>query len=140
MREFLRHPSDIPVDVKILREDELRLAQLKDVGSGGVCCRVARPIREGCQVEFAVPSLCSGFTGRGVVVWCQAAAENFQVGIQFLNRRDRFQARLVEQLSQIEHFRREMEISEGRFMDGEQAAKEWIARHAEEFDRQFPLA
>lgn len=140
MREFLRHPSDIPVDVRILRQTDLRPAQLKDVSVGGVCCRVARPIRAGCQVEFAVPSLCSGFTGRGVVVWCQPAADTFQVGIQFVNYRDRFQARLVEQLSQIEHFRREMEQSEGRFMDGEQAAREWISRHAEEFDRQFPLA
>lgn len=140
MREFLRHPSDIPADVRIVRSADMRPAQLKDVSVGGVCCRVSRPIPSGSHVEFAVPSLCAEYIGRGMVVWCDVADSNYEVGIQFLSHRDTFQARMVEQLCQIEHYRREVEHQEGRFMDGEQAASEWICRHAEEFDRLFPLA
>ena len=44
--------------------------------------------------------------------------------------------RANQQLCQIEEYRRAMR-DRGRELDGEQAASEWIAQHAEEFARAF---
>ncbi len=138
MREFLRHPSDIPVDVRILRDPDSRQAQLKDISVAGLCCRVSRPIASGSHVEFTVPSLDSDYCGRGIVIWCRPLEESYQLGIQFLSDRDSYRARMVAQLCQIEHYRREVEHREGRYMDGEQAAMEWINRYAEDFNQHYP--
>ena len=50
---------------------------------------------------------------------------------------DLFKAKMVEQLSQIEHYRNRLWVEEGRIIDGEQAAQEWIARYAKEFAEAF---
>ena len=98
----------------------------------------------GCMMSvvaaFAVASLCQNFTGRGVVVWCQEHENAFHVGIQFTSLRDTFQARMVEQLCQIELYRREVAQQEDRCLSSEQAAAEWIEHYAEEFNRHFPLS
>ena len=40
---------------------------------------------------------------------------------------------MVEQVCQIEHYRREVLRVEGRVLDAESAAVEWIGRYAAEF-------
>src|SRR5690606_15550149 len=121
-----------------IREPENHHGQMKDVSVAGLCCHVEEPIRRGSQVEFSVPAVDRDYCGRGTVVWCHPVKDNYQLGIQFNCPRDAFRARMVEQLSLIEHYRREVEMLEGRCLDGEQAAAEWISRYAEDFARRFP--
>ncbi|MBL8423886.1 MAG: hypothetical protein JNK06_10380 [Candidatus Accumulibacter phosphatis] len=40
---------------------------------------------------------------------------------------------MVEQVCQIEHYRREVRRRERRELDAEAAAQEWIARYADQF-------
>tara|TARA_R110001592_G_scaffold59660_13_gene181124 strand:+ start:5431 stop:5568 length:138 start_codon:yes stop_codon:yes gene_type:complete len=44
---------------------------------------------------------------------------------------------MVEQVCQIENYRREVKKREGRELDPEEAAVEWIAAYAEDFNRRF---
>lgn len=44
-----------------------------------------------------------------------------------------FAARMVEQIQLIEHYRQEVLRAEGRELDGDSAALEWIARYAAQF-------
>ncbi|WP_373083906.1 PilZ domain-containing protein [Zhongshania sp.] len=138
MREFVRHPSDIPLDVKILSEPGARHAHMHDVSMAGLSCLVAREIKTGSRVEFYVPSISDESSGRGTVVWCRPKREKYQLGIQFHTGEDLFRARMVEQLCQIEHYRREVEELESRILTSEEAAAEWISRYAADFDRLFP--
>ncbi|AMO68031.1 type IV pilus assembly PilZ [gamma proteobacterium BDW918] len=139
MREFVRHPSDIPLDVKILSEAGARHAHMHDVSMAGLSCLVAREIKAGSRVEFYVPSISEESSGRGTVVWCRPQREKYQLGIQFHAGKDVFRARMVEQLCQIEHYRREVEQLESRILSSEEAAEEWISLYAADFDRLFPL-
>jgi hypothetical protein len=40
---------------------------------------------------------------------------------------------MVEQLCHIEHYRKEVRDTEGRILDGEAAAREWISKFAAKF-------
>ena len=139
MRELIRHPSDIPLDVKILSEPGARHAYMHDVSLAGMSCLVSREIAVGSRVEFYVPSLSGESSGRGTVVWCRPKREKYQLGIQFNAEKDAFRARMVAQVCQIEHYRREVKSIEGRVLDSEAAALEWIPRYAADFDRLFAV-
>ena len=66
----------------------------------------------------------------------QAAVGGFEVGIEF-NAQEAFKSKMVEQLCQIEEYRQLMLREQGREIDGEEAAREWISRHAREFSDSF---
>jgi hypothetical protein len=59
--------------------------------------------------------------------------------ISFNTEQNSFTARMVEQICQIEHYRQEVEQLEGRILDSEEAAEEWLQRYAEDFNRIFSL-
>ena len=44
-----------------------------------------------------------------------------------------FSTRMVEQVQQIRHYRQEVLRVEGRMLDDDSAAREWIARYAATF-------
>ena len=140
MRQFVRHPSDIPVDVRVIAAPDSSHGQMENVSLTGLCCRVDEPVEPGSHIEFAVPSLSEDYTGEGVVMWCQPSSRCFQLGIRFASEEHAYRARMVEQLCQIEAYRRQVARREGRQIDGETAAMEWIGRYAEDFQRIFPLA
>lgn len=143
MREFLRHPSNIPIDVRVVSERVEQVeehANTRDVSMAGLCCLVDHEIPCGSDVEFRVPLLSEEYVGRGTVVWCRPGREGYQLGIEFSRQDDVFRVKMVEQLCQIEAYRREIRACDGRELDGEQAAREWIKRFADDFNRRFTMA
>ena len=60
------------------------------------------------------------------------------MGVEFLDRDDSFRARMVEQVCHIEQYKRQVLETEGRVLNGEQAAKEWIRRYAASFPNLLP--
>ena len=73
------------------------------------------------------------FEVRGQVVWCRAESGVFEIGVAFLNPSDLFQVRMVEQICHIEQYKADVLASEGRRLNGEQAAQEWIQKFAGDF-------
>ena len=51
------------------------------------------------------------------------------MGIEHLGPKDKARLDMVEQVSHIEHYRADIKAAEGRELTGEQAAREWIAKH-----------
>jgi Tfp pilus assembly protein PilZ len=133
MREFIRHPNDIPIacDVTGQGTDE----RLKDVSEGGLCFVADEPIESGSHVHIEIPVEQPPFRVDGTVVWCRPAAERYDVGVQFSTETREFSVRMVEQICQIEHYRKEILATEGRELSCEEAAREWIARNAADFPR-----
>ena len=140
MRHFVRHPSEIPVDVRVISERASHTSQICNVSNGGLCCDLAQPLPVGALVDYRIPQIAEDYLGCGRVVWCERQCQGFRVGIQFSNEQDAYRARMVEQLCQIECYRRRVAQTEGRQLSGEQAAAEWISRHAADFDRCHTLS
>lgn len=146
MRRFVRHPAEIPIELeergrrsrcgttaRAAAQSRRRASMLQNLSVGGLCCEVDRFIAEGTAIRIRIPVVNPEYTGQGVVVWCRPQNSHYEVGIQFEREEEAFKSRMVEQICLIEQYRKRIRAAEGRELDGEQAAREWIARYAGEF-------
>ena len=136
MRRFMRHPSDIPIELKVEQCDRRAAAQrrlLNDVGAGGLSFHSAMQIPVGSIVTIRIPTVSTAFEFRGHVTWCIEATDCFNVGLAFDDRDEAFKARMMEQVCHIERYKRSVQREEGRSLTGEEAAREWIEKYASEF-------
>lgn len=148
MRQFIRHPSDIPIHFQV-DEQEAPIAQrVKDVSLGGLCFTTDKPLKPGSPIHIHIPldyqvakaqtetpqaaKTGEGFDADGVVAWCRQEGEVYAVGVQFADPSTQFGVRMVEQVCHIEHYRYDLS-QQGRELSSEEAAREWVERFAEEF-------
>ncbi|MFT5579524.1 MAG: hypothetical protein ACI9WS_002283 [Paraglaciecola psychrophila] len=132
MRRFVRHPTDIPIDVmvsSITPQHESDCA-MTSLSQGGLSCDVDRPVKMGCKVSIGISSVSPPYQGVGEIVWCRPKADHFEVGVNFTDAEEAFRSRMVQQVCQIEHYKNAVFEKEGRVLGGEQAAQEWIEKYA----------
>ncbi|VAW85528.1 hypothetical protein MNBD_GAMMA16-154 [hydrothermal vent metagenome] len=132
MRKFIRHPSDVPIEfaienIKITRDT------LSNISVGGLALRSDERIEVGLLINVAVPTVHPPFLAKGRVAWCLKRKEYFDIGVQFVEKEDTYRVRMVEQICHIEHYKKEILENEGRILNGEEAALEWIAKYASDF-------
>lgn len=139
MRHFLRHPSDMPVELIQRRQAFLPHQRLNNISLGGVACNSPKGFRKGTAVELRIPLLGEQARYPGVVAWCRRQTDNYLVGVAFIDEDTLFRARMVEQICQIEHYRRQREQQSGEPLEVEKVAREWIALHAENFPGTAPI-
>ena len=139
MRHFLRHPSDMPVELIQRRQAFLPHQRLNNISLGGVACNSPKGFRKGTAVELRIPLLGEQARYPGVVAWCRRQADNYLVGVAFIDEDTLFRARMVEQICQIEHYRRQREQQSGESLEVETVAREWIALHAANFPGTAPI-
>lgn len=132
MRGFIRHPTDIPLEVQPA-DTAARGETLRDVSCGGLSFRHAVPLVPGALVQVRIAIVAPAFEARSRVVWCQPDGAAWLVGIEFLEADDLFRARMVEQICHIERYRQAQRDEYGRLLSGHDAAREWIALHAADF-------
>ena len=135
MREFIRHPSTVPIQINEF-EGEIKHGNntLNNISFGGVSCFCNEPVEVGSNVSIRIGCVDPDFEMTGRAVWCRPKDEAYEVGIEFLASKDKiYLLRMVEQLCHIEHYRNEVLRKEGRQMSSEQAAKEWIEKFANSF-------
>ncbi|WP_061238004.1 PilZ domain-containing protein [Ectopseudomonas composti] len=133
MRKFLRHPSDMPVELVLRRQAPIPRQRLNNISLGGVACNSPRGFRRGTSVELRIPLLGDQAHYPGVVAWCRRLEDDYLVGIAFIDEDTLFRARMVEQICQIQHYRQQLEHESGQPMAIEQCAQDWIAKHAAQF-------
>ena len=131
MRSFLRHPSDIPIEIR--KNDHPSAERLSNVSFGGLAIESHEFLAQDTLVNIRLPTITPDFATTGRVVWCTKRNGNYDIGIQFLDESDLYLARMVEQICHIEHYRTKVRENEGRMLSGEEAAREWIAKHAHDF-------
>ena len=139
MRKFVRHPSSIPIELAIERASVQQIPELRNISNGGFACAVDEPIAVGSEIQLRIPLIWPEYRGCGVVVWCRPSPPCYEVGIEF-GSQDAFKTKMVEQLCQIEHYRQQVLNDEGRELNSEQAAGEWISLYACEFSELFSKA
>lgn len=135
MRQFIRHPTAIPIALQVASLPRRPWITLRDISLGGISCQVDEAIPVGSQVSINIGSVSPPYNGKGQVVWCLPRACRFDVGVAFHDSAEAFRVRMVEQVCQIEEYRRAVLAREGRTLDSEQAALEWIGKYAADFPR-----
>jgi hypothetical protein len=135
MRRFVRHPAHIPIEIDgvsplLESHDD---CSMNDVSQGGLSCTLDHPLALHSLVCVHIPSVCPEYKGKGEVVWCHKNDEGYDIGIRFSNTQEAFKSRMVQQICQIEHYKNIIFEKEGRVLDEDQAAEEWIQKHAADF-------
>ena len=132
MRQFIRHAAGIPIQLSA--DDQPDGAhRAYNVGVGGLALQAERELEVGCVVHVRIPFVEPAFETVGRVVWCVPRGTGAEIGIEFLNRDDAFQARMVEQVCYIENYRNAVNRTEGRILTVEEAAAEWIIKYGAQF-------
>jgi hypothetical protein len=134
MRQFIRHLSDVPIEVRSAADSDYVGRCGKNVGFGGLAFMSDTAIKPETMVALRMPCLSPVFevtTAR--VTWCKNEGGQYAVGVQFLDADVAFRVRMVEQICHIENYRRDVEIQDGRKLTTEEAAKEWIKKYASSF-------
>ncbi len=142
MRNFIRHPTRVPIDVVSLAGSDAApgargaptgAREIIDVGEGGLAFQLSRALEPGTLVRVRIALVDPAFETLARVVWCRPARPGFQAGAAFVDAADAFRARMVEQVCHIESYRQQVLEREHRALSSEAAATEWIARFAARF-------
>lgn len=133
MRSFIRHPSDIPIEIKPVASPEGSAEVLINISYGGLCFNSQAPLLPGAIVSLHIELGCNKTDVRARVSWCREKDTGYDMGVEFLDASDSYAVRMVEQVCYIEHYRREVLVNEGRTLSSEEAALEWISENAADF-------
>ncbi|WP_158269335.1 PilZ domain-containing protein [Saccharospirillum sp. MSK14-1] len=137
MRQYIRHATDIPLSVQAA-DTSPPDARLKNFSCGGLSFCSDRAITLGQRLRLSIDIDEPPFEIDGQVVWCHVQDEQYLIGVCFHTDQDAFSVRMVEQLCRIEEYREKVQRTEGRDIDRDQAAREWIELHAAEFPNWQP--
>lgn len=132
-RQYIRHPSRMPIRFDLHGDLVHHDDYLCNVSEGGLCFATEIALDPGQAIHLTIPLLGQSYEADGQVAWCQKIGRGYEVGVRFLSPQDHFNVRMVEQLCHIEDYRQQVEHEEGRVLTSEQAAEEWVARFAESF-------
>jgi len=133
MREYIRHPADIPIEITKADSDVGNKQALNNISIGGLSCQTDDYFENGTIVKIRIDLVNPVFETLAKVVWCRVLENKFEIGVQYENENDEFKLHMVEQICHIEHYRNEARVLEGRNLTGEEAAQEWIKKYADKF-------
>ena len=132
-RSYLRHPSDIPIDILPEAVDAGDTRLLHNVSHGGLSFSADQMHGQGEVVRIRIALVSPVFEAVGKVVWCHGTDGHYIVGVEFLDDVDLFRARMVEQICHIEHYKKTQVETDGRSLTSQEAALEWINKFAGDF-------
>jgi len=133
MRRYIRHPSDIPIEINQERSSDLATENLMNVSLGGLSFHSKEPYVLGSHLKITIFAVTPAYEAMAKVRWCDEHDGNFEIGVELLNENDVFKTRMVEQVCHIAHYKRQVYLTEGRELSGAEAANEWIMKFAHEF-------
>ena len=133
MRQYIRHPANIPIEVKARDQETHDTHNTVNLGAGGLAFRSDREFAQSEVVEIRISFVQPPFDVKARVAWCKPHGNGFELGVEFLNRDDAYMTRMVEQVCHIENYRKATLHAEGRQLSSEEAAREWIGKYAAGF-------
>lgn len=137
-REFIRHPSDIPISVVMAGAFNQMSLALNNISKGGLAFTSDADLQLGSMVKIKIKSVKPVFIVKGIVAWCEPMGDYYDIGVEFIGTEDAYRVRMVEQVCHIEHYKRSVKEKEGRVVSGEKAAIEWITKYASTFPNPEP--
>lgn len=132
MKRFINHPAEFPIVVSTAGSERCDQTSLCHLSDGCLTCHLLRAFSTGEPVTLEVPAICQPCTLLGNVANCHRCGEGFRLNIRFEDDDEIFKSKMLEQVCQIEHYRREL-LRKGRALDRETAAYEWIEQYSDQF-------
>ncbi|MDX8404106.1 MAG: PilZ domain-containing protein [Mariprofundaceae bacterium] len=133
-RQFYRHPVNVPIQI-FPQGAMFEEAPLSDLSEGGLAFQTNVYIEVGHILKINIPYVEPPFEAPCVVRWQRVLDDNqghFEVGVMFLDEETAFRVRMVEQICHIKDYQ-EIHAGHGRELSFEDAAFEWIEKHAADF-------
>lgn len=131
-RKFIRHPVDMPIKVYPQDQSLVPGPEMRDVSNGGISFFTNVALTKNSLLTIAIPHVAPPFEEKCVVCWCRNMGDGFEIGVRFMNQEGMFRAHMVEQVCHIRDYRLQAS-RQGRPLSSDEAAKEWISKHAEGF-------
>ena len=132
-RKYMRHPTEVPIEVVKERDKDSSKKQLHDISYGGLSFDSQIRQKKDQPVRIRISIADSLVEVEGRVVWCRRRGHHFEVGVTFTGEDQANRIRMVEQICQIESYRQRIQETEGRRMSSQEAGLEWINKYAEGF-------
>ncbi len=133
MRKYIRHPAEIPIEMVPANQTTLEVHMSKDIGLGGLSFKSLSSVEKGTIVNLSIPSINPESQIQGKVVWCMEHRDSVDIGIQFTDQSNAYNAKIVEQLCHIKHYQKKIKQIEGRELTDEGAAREWHEKFSTDF-------
>jgi len=130
--DMIRHPVDIPLEVKAVVAHDAQ-ANRKQVVCGQLSFHFPMMIAVGVLLSICIPSINAQEKLQGQVTSISQSSHGFMIAMSFQSETEAFRMRMLEQLCQIEDYRQHVLEREGRQLNQEQAASEWIDYYAATF-------
>jgi len=136
MRQYIRHPVSVPIEVSLVNGPFLGDApHASDLGVGGLAFSSSQKFEPGMLVHIRIAHTRPAFETEAKVVWCRSRQQGTDVGVAFLNEDDAYKARMVEQVCYIENYQHAVKRHEGRSLTPQEAAIEWVSKFAANFPK-----
>ncbi len=133
MRQFIRHPADIPIEYHLEGKWSQSREPLNNISTGGLSFRSKHHLEVNSEISILIPCIKPALKVKGIVVRCHKRKSYYDVAIKFLDKDTESRVRNIEQICYIEKYRKDIFETEGRELSGEEAASEWIAKYAKDF-------
>jgi Tfp pilus assembly protein PilZ len=133
MRNYIRHPSDIPIEIKAENAPSGEIDKLNNISHGGLSFYTENSVNVGIIIRLKIPLIDPSFEVYAKVSWCIPHNHNYNIGVEFIDINDAYKTRMVEQICHIEKYKKDILEKEGRKLSGQEAAHEWIVKYADEF-------
>ncbi len=125
----IHHPEEFPIELDSYPPE----ASQSTASSLQLMCSSNTPYHFGDKVRIKIPDIAEHLEVYGVVNSCISAAQGYDISISFCDDDARMRIRMLEQLCYIQRYRRHILQSEGRSLNDQDAALEWIGRYADLF-------
>jgi hypothetical protein len=133
MRQFIRHPIDVPIEYYLEGKWGQKRERLNNISASGLSFRSAEFIGEGTEIIVSIPCIEPVLKAKGIVVRCHKRKRYYDVAIKFLDKDSQSRVRNIEQICYIEKYKNDVLKNEGRELSIEEAAAEWIEKYAKGF-------
>ncbi len=133
LEQYIDHPNHVPIQL----ETSARLPPKKTDNRcyGGIRCRWQNRIPVGQFLRLSLPQISSDYFASVQVIWRRLVGADYELGLVFLDAQQAYQMRMLEQVCHISCYQSWIFEHEGRLLDSEQAAIEWISKFAERFPK-----
>ena len=143
-RNFIRHPVDIPIELIPIDDTQalsttvdntMKIERMENVSFGGLMFQSSIPYSQNSKIIVKISSVNPQFEAPATVTWCRKSGRHYLIGLEFTDKDTEFKIRMVEQVCHIMHYRNEVKATQGRELDQDEAAIEWIEQHASDFPK-----
>ena len=133
MREYIRHPSNIPIEYYLENAAAYQKEYMNNISLGGLSFKSKTYIETGSRIVIRIPLLKPDFEEEGKVIWINKNKDVYNAGIQFINPINEYRIQVIEMVCNVEFYLQEILNNTGRTLSIEEAASEWIEKHGKEF-------